>query len=68
MKTPELDYYRQFKTALSEIYRQHGIVPPGGCGLNVCVCRDIYLNLECSSPTYAVGPEVDGMGGFIAPP
>jgi hypothetical protein len=68
MKTPELDYYRQFKTALSRIYRQYGIVPPGGCGLNVCVCRDIYLNLECSSPTYAVGPEVDGMGGFIAPP
>lgn len=43
MKTPDLDYYRTFKREFARIYRQYGVVPPGGKGLNVCVCRDIYL-------------------------
>ena len=42
MKTPGLDYYRKVKAGLGEIYERHGIVPPGGRGLNVCMCRDIY--------------------------
>ncbi|MFZ5821638.1 MAG: radical SAM protein, partial [Chloroflexota bacterium] len=44
MKTPTLDYYQAFKTRLAQIYTRHGIVPPGGQGLNVCMCRDVYLN------------------------
>jgi hypothetical protein len=46
MQTPDLPYYRQFKHELARIYRQYGIIPPGGRGLNVCVCRDIYLNTD----------------------
>jgi hypothetical protein len=43
MQAPELDYYRKIKVGLASIYERHGIVPPGGTGLNVCMCRDIYL-------------------------
>ena len=44
MKTPELAYYQEFKRELSRIYCQYGIEPPGGSGLNVCMCRDVYRN------------------------
>ncbi len=43
MKTPDLGYYREFTRELTRIYQRYGIVPPGGQGLNVCVCRDVYL-------------------------
>ena len=43
MKTPGLDYYRRVKAGLAMIYATYGIEPPGGSGLNVCMCRDIYL-------------------------
>ena len=43
MKAPDLRYYQVFKTELARIYRQYGIIPPGGKGLNVCICRDICL-------------------------
>ncbi len=43
MKAPDLDYYRKVKLGLAGIYEKYGIVPPGGTGLNVCMCRDIYL-------------------------
>lgn len=46
MKTPDLDYYRQFIREFSRIQTQYGIVPPGGQGLNVCVCRDVYLQIS----------------------
>jgi hypothetical protein len=46
MKPPELEYYRAFRQKLSAIYSKYQIVPPGGSGLNVCICRDIY----CSGP------------------
>jgi hypothetical protein len=46
MKAPEVDYYRKVKVGLTSIYERHGIIPPGGTGLNVCVCRDIYLRTE----------------------
>lgn len=43
MKTPELAYFQVFKNRLSQIYYRYGIEPPGGQGLNVCMCRDVYL-------------------------
>ncbi len=39
---PNLDYYRKIKKGLADIYSNYNIVPPGGVGLNVCVCRDIW--------------------------
>jgi hypothetical protein len=46
MKTPGLDYYQKVKLGLAAIYKKYGIVPPGGTGLNVCMCRDIYLQKD----------------------
>jgi len=30
------------KEMLAELYVKHGLIPAGGCGLNVCVEKDIY--------------------------
>lgn len=43
MKPPELEYYQKVKDGLAKIYSNYAIVPPGAQGLNVCMCRDIYL-------------------------
>ncbi len=42
MKPPNLSYYRQVKELFGELYIKYGLEPAGGCGLNVCVERDIY--------------------------
>ena len=42
MKAPDLDYFRRVKEMLAELYVKHGLIPAGGCGLNVCVEKDIY--------------------------
>lgn len=44
MRAPGLDYYRKVKEGLARIYLDYGLIPPGAKGLNVCMCRDIYLN------------------------
>ena len=44
MKAPALEYYQTITRGLSELYCTYGIEPPGGKGLNVCMCRDIWLN------------------------
>lgn len=41
MKTPDLDYYRAVKEMLAELYIKYDLRPAGGCGLNVCIERDI---------------------------
>jgi hypothetical protein len=45
-KAPGIDYYRRAKEGLVELYHRHGINPPGGMGLNVCMCRDVALHAE----------------------
>lgn len=47
MKAPDLQYYRAFKEEMARIDERYGIIPPGGQGLNVCFCRDIYLKKCC---------------------
>ena len=42
MRPPELDYYRRVKEMLAQLYVKYNLEPAGGCGLNVCVERDIY--------------------------
>jgi hypothetical protein len=44
MKPPELQYFQKFKNGLAKLYSKYAIVPPGAQGLNVCICRDIFLN------------------------
>jgi hypothetical protein len=46
MKAPGLEYYQKVKNELARIYDQYGIIPPGDKGLNVCMCRDIYLQSQ----------------------
>ena len=41
VKAPGLEYYQRVKQGLAEIYDEYGIVPPGGAGFNVCICKDI---------------------------
>lgn len=48
MKAPELDYYQKVKEGFAKIYSKYGLIPPGAKGLNVCMCRDIYLQNENS--------------------
>ena len=42
MKPPDLDYYRAVKEMLADLYIKYNLKPAGGCGLNVCVERDIW--------------------------
>lgn len=46
MKTPGIEYYRKVADRLARIYSEYCIVPPGAKGLNVCMCRDIYLQKD----------------------
>lgn len=42
MRPPKLEYYRRAKEMLAQLYVKYDLEPAGGCGLNVCVERDIY--------------------------
>ena len=39
---PGLDYYRQVRDRIAELYVRYDIEPPGGAGFNVCLCRDTW--------------------------
>ncbi len=41
MRAPDLAYLRRIKRGLARIYERSGLEPPGGTGLNVCMCRDV---------------------------
>jgi len=41
MAAPTLDYFRRAKEMLAELYSKYNLSPAGGCGLNVCVEKDI---------------------------
>jgi hypothetical protein len=45
-KAPGLEYYQKVKQGLAEIYEEFGIIPPGGAGFNVCICKDICRHKE----------------------
>lgn len=42
MKPASLDYFRKVKELFADLYHQYDLEPAGGCGLNVCVERDIW--------------------------
>ena len=44
MKAPDLDYFRKVKEMLAGLYTKYELTPAGGCGLNVCVEKDIYAH------------------------
>lgn len=41
-EAPGLDYYRQLRHGLAEIYQKYECEPPGAAGFNVCLCRDVW--------------------------
>jgi len=41
-EAPSLDFYRQVRDRIADLYEQYKIIPPGGAGFNVCICRDIW--------------------------
>jgi hypothetical protein len=41
-RAPGVEYYQTVKEGLARIYTDYGIHPPGGRGLNVCMCRDAW--------------------------
>ncbi len=43
IKTPDIEYYKMVADGLAKIYSEYSIIPPGEKGLNVCICRDIFL-------------------------
>lgn len=45
-RAPDLAYYRAVKEGFARIYRTYGVCPPGGEGLNVCFCRDIWQHQD----------------------
>jgi Radical SAM superfamily len=44
MRAPGVAYYQQIKRGLADIYERYDLEPPGGTGLNVCMCKDIHLH------------------------
>jgi len=49
-KAPGLEYYRHVLDGIAEIFDKYMIVPPGGTGYNVCLCRDTW---NCSAEILA---------------
>ena len=43
VKAPDVDYFRAAKELLAELYEKYNLMPAGGCGLNVCVEKDIWM-------------------------
>ena len=41
LKPPDLDYFREVKEMLAELYVRYSLYPAGNCGLNVCIEKDI---------------------------
>ncbi len=46
MKPPSLDFFRAVKEMLGELYDKYNLTPPGGCGLNACVDKDIWAHRQ----------------------
>ncbi|MDR0575115.1 MAG: hypothetical protein LBG96_14035 [Tannerella sp.] len=42
MAAPDIDYFRRVKDLLAGLYVRHNLSPAGGCGLNVCIEKDIF--------------------------
>jgi hypothetical protein len=43
---PGLDYYRKARQTFLEIFDKYQLEPPGGAGLHVCMCRDLWQHRE----------------------
>ena len=46
MRAPDLPFFKKVKIGLARIYERYGLEPPGGTGLNVCMCRDVHRHRE----------------------
>jgi hypothetical protein len=43
---PDAEYFQQVTDMLSGLYRRYALCPAGGCGLNVCIEKDIYNTIK----------------------
>ncbi|MDR2809607.1 MAG: hypothetical protein LBB84_03500 [Tannerellaceae bacterium] len=43
LETPDVTYFRRVKEMLSDLYIRYNLSPAGGCGLNVCIEKDISM-------------------------
>jgi hypothetical protein len=43
VETPDIEYFRRVIEMLSGLYTRYKLSPAGGCGLNVCIEKDIFL-------------------------
>jgi hypothetical protein len=41
---PGLDYYRRARQGFAELFAKYNLEPPGASGLNVCMCRDLFIH------------------------
>jgi DNA-binding transcriptional ArsR family regulator len=51
---PSLDYYRQARNGFAELFRSYKLQPPGASGLNVCMCRDLFLQEASAGPRLGI--------------
>jgi hypothetical protein len=42
MAAPDIDYFRRVRDMLADVYVRYQLSPAGGCGLNVCIEKDIF--------------------------
>ena len=49
---PGLDYYRRARRGFLELFDRHKLTPPGGSGLNVCICRDLALHRDSAGQAH----------------
>jgi hypothetical protein len=42
MAAPDIDYFRRVRDMLADLYVRYQLSPAGGCGLNVCIEKDIF--------------------------
>jgi len=41
---PDIDYYRRARQGFNALFTRYKLEPPGASGLNVCMCRDLFLH------------------------
>jgi hypothetical protein len=46
LDAPVLEYFRQVREMLSDLYLRYELSPAGGNGLNVCIDRDIFADTD----------------------
>ncbi len=46
MKSADIEYFKEIKQYFSYLYQVYDLNPAGGCGLNVCIEKDIWSYMQ----------------------